>query len=141
MFKGFQIAASGMQAQRTRLNVVSSNLANASTTRTEEGGPYKRQRPIFVAAPLDGAQPADNSPEGSLRAVAVQSVERDETEGAMVYDPEHPDADSDGYLRMPNVNMVEEMVDMMTAARSFEANVQAFQTLKEMTQRSMDIGR
>ncbi len=141
MFTGLEIAASGMAAQRSRLHVVSSNLANASTTRTEDGGPYRRQEPVFEtdlsAADLDGGDPAG----AALRAVRVAEVREDESPGPVVYDPDHPDADEDGNVQLPNVNPVEEMVDMITAARSFEANVQSFQTLRQMSVRALDIGR
>tara|TARA_B100000405_G_scaffold163044_1_gene113764 strand:+ start:979 stop:1398 length:420 start_codon:yes stop_codon:yes gene_type:complete len=139
MFKGFRIAASGMSAQRVRLNLVSSNLANANTTRTEEGGPYKRLRPVFSTL-VEGASEPD-TPDAALRGVEVVEIDKDEREGALVHNPSHPDADEDGNVRMPNVNVMEEMVDMMTASRSFEANVQAFTSLKEMVVRSLDIGR
>ena len=141
MFKGFRIAASGMSAQRTRLNVVSSNLANARTTRTEEGGPYKRREPVFSTTLASVADPSRDPGAAALRGVQIQDVATDESEGAVVYDPQHPDADEEGNVRMPNVNVVEEMADMITASRSFEANVQAFQALKDMAQRSLDIGR
>ena len=139
MFKGFRIAASGMSAQRVRLNLVSSNLANANTTRTEEGGPYKRLRPVFSTL-VEGASEPD-TPDAALRGVEVVEIDKDEREGALVHNPSHPDADEDGNVRMPNVNVMEEMVDMMTASRSFEAHVQAFTSLKEMVVRSLDIGR
>ena len=139
MFKGFRIAASGMSAQRARLNIVSSNLANANTTRTEEGGPYKRLRPVFSTL-ITGASDPD-TPDASLRGVEVIDVQEDERKGQTIHDPNHPDADADGNVELPNVNMLEEMVDMMTASRSFEANVQAFQSLKDMVTRSLDIGR
>lgn len=129
--KGFDILGSGMSAQRTRLNTVSSNLANAETTRTAEGGPYARRVPVFEAIE-----------EGEADAgVRVSNIETDPVPGPMVYDPGHPDAGPDGYVKMPNVNVVEEMVDMMTAARSFEANVQAFQTLRDMVQQAMNLGK
>lgn len=139
MFKGFRIAASGMSAQRVRLNLVSSNLANANTTRTEEGGPYKRMRPVFSSMLEGGSDP--DTPDGSLRSVEIVDIEKDETQGSIIHDPSHPDADEDGNVEMPNVNVMEEMVDMVTASRSFEANVQAFTSLKEMVLRSLDIGR
>ena len=139
MFKGFRIAASGMSARRVRLNLVSSNLANANTTRTEEGGPYKRMRPVFSTL-VEGHSDPDTA-DAALRGVEVVEIDKDEREGALIHDPSHPDADENGNVRMPNVNVMEEMVDMMTASRSFEANVQAFTSLKEMVVRSLDIGR
>jgi len=129
--KGFDILGTGMSAQRTRLNTVSSNLANSETTRTAEGGPYVRRLPVF--------QTIEMGDEGA--GVEVTQIEKDPTPGPMIYDPGHPDAGPDGYVKMPNVNVVEEMVDMMTAARSFEANVQAFQTLRDMVQQALMIGK
>lgn len=131
MIRGFDILASGMSAQRIRLDTVSSNLANSETTRTAEGGAYQRLLPVFQAVP---------GPDGE-QGVAVTGIEKDQTPGPMVYDPGHPDANADGYVQMPNVNVVEEMVDMMTAARSFEANVQAFQTVRDMAQQALNVGR
>jgi len=131
MIKGFGILSSGMSAQRARLDLVGSNLANANTTRTEEGGPYQRRVAVFEA------QGSDESPAG----VALSEVRVDQNPGPMVYDPGHPDADADGMVHMPNVNVVEEMVDMMTAARSFEANTQAFQTLRDMVSTAINLGR
>ena len=129
--KGFDILASGMSAQRTRLNAVSSNLANSETTRTADGGAYQRKVPIFEAIGDDGEQ----------AGVRVVSVDNDAAPGPLVYQPGHPHANAEGYVQMPNVNVVEEMVDMMTASRSFEANVQAFQTLRDMVQKALELGR
>jgi flagellar basal-body rod protein FlgC len=129
--RGFDILSSGMSAQRARLNAVSSNLANAETTRTAEGGAYARRIPIFEAVSADGQD----------AGVKVVSLEKDPVQGPLVYDPGHPDANPEGYVQMPNVNVVEEMVDMMTAARSFEANVQAFQTLRDMVQQALGLGK
>lgn len=134
MLKDFAILSSGMSAQRTRLDLVSSNLANASTTRTAEGGPYQRKVPVFEAVGI-GDQAA------GAAGVRVQEIVDDQTPGPVVYDPSHPDADADGIVRLPNVNVVEEMVDMMTAARSFEANAQAFQTLRDMIRDAINMGR
>ena len=131
MIKGFGILSSGMSAQRERLDLVGSNLANANTTRTQEGGPYQRRVAIFEALG------DDQNPSG----VAVSEVRLDQNPGPVVYDPSHPDADADGMVHMPNVNVVEEMVDMMTASRSFEANSQAFQTLRDMVSQSINLGR
>lgn len=140
MFKGFAILSSGMTAQRTRMHLVASNLANAHTTRTEEGGAYKRQDPIFRTALLEAFGEVDPSDEG-LRGVEVSEVVEDETPGPLVYDPSHPDADANGNVQMPNVNVVEEMINLTTAQRSFEANVQSFQALRDMISRSIDLGR
>ena len=129
--KGFDILASGMSAQRTRLNAVSSNLANSETTQTVAGGPYQRKVPIFEAVGDDGEQ----------AGVRVLGIENDPAPGPMVYQPTHPHANAEGYVQMPNVNVVEEMVDMMTASRSFEANVQAFQTLRDMVQQALNLGK
>ena len=133
---GMHILAQGMSAQRTRLNLVASNLANANTTKTDEGGPYKRKDPVFRAIQVAGD--GDNE---SLRSVEVVEVATDPSKGPKVYDPWHPDADAKGFVEMPNVNVVEEMVNMITASRSFEANVQAFQTLRDLSHRAIDIGR
>ena len=133
---GLRILGTAMSAQRTRLHVTASNLANASTTRTPDGGPYKRKDPVFLADPVAGLEPEDG-----LNTVVVDEIVTDETEGPMKYEPDHPDANDDGYVRMPNVNVVEETVNMVTASRSFEANVQAFQTLREMAAKALEIGR
>lgn len=148
MFKGLNIASGGMSAQRARLHVISSNIANASTTRTEDGGPYKRQEAVFRTTLPEGWAEAmkDGTPESaavdlSLRGVEISEVQEDNVPGPIVFDPGHPDADEDGNVELPNVNPVEEMVDMIAASRSFEANAQSFQTLRDMITRAMDIGR
>jgi flagellar basal-body rod protein FlgC len=133
---GMSILSKGMSAQRVRVNLVASNLANANTTKTDEGGAYKRKDPIFQAIDISG----DDTNQG-LSSVEVSEISTDEAPGPKVYDPDHPDADAEGMVEMPNVNVVEEMVNMMTAQRSFEANVQAFATLRDMSQRAIDLGR
>lgn len=135
--KGFETSASGLHAQRTRMNVTSSNLANAETTRTAEGGPYIRKQAILEARPLEfGAALGE-----AVQAVRVRGVEDDQVRPThFVYDPGHPDARPDGYVEMPNVNVVEEMTDMITASRSYEANATAFETLKRMAMRALSIG-
>ena len=133
---GMNILSKGMSAQRVRVNLVASNLANANTTKTAEGGPYKRKDPIFQAIDLAG----DDTNQG-LASVEIADISTDNSPGPKVYDPDHPDADDEGMVEMPNVNTVEEMVNMMTAQRSFEANVQAFQTLRDMSQRAIDLER
>ena len=133
---GINILSRGMSAQRVRVNLVASNLANANTTKTEEGGAYKRKDPIFRAIDI-----SNEDANAGLASVEVADIKTDDSPGPKVFDPDHPDADDDGMVEMPNVNVVEEMVNMMTAQRSFEANVQAFQTLRDMSQRAIDLGR
>ena len=140
MFTGFKILGSGMSAQRTRLNVTSSNLANANTTRTEDGEAYRRKDPVFSAMDIEGLDPEGIGMSG-LQGVEVVEIAPDESELPVVYNPGHPDANADGYVTMPNVNVVEEMVNMITASRSFEANATAFQTLRDMMTRSIDMGK
>ena len=148
MFKGLSIASAGMSAQRVRLHVISSNIANASTTRTEDGGAYKRQEAVFRttlpngwAEAMKNGDPRDAAINMALRGVQVSDVQVDSSPGPLIFDPGHPDANDDGNVEMPNVNPVEEMVDMIAASRSFEANAQSFQTLRDMITRAMDIGR
>lgn len=142
MFKGFHIAASGMAAQRHRVHLVGSNLANVSTTRAEDGGPYQRKEAIFrVSVPPDDPEAVRDPAEEALRGVYVDEVAEDTSPGPLIYDPGHPDADADGNVRLPNVNPMEEMVDLITASRSFEANVQSFQVLRDLMNRSLEIGR
>ncbi len=140
MFTGFRILSSGMSAQRTRLNVTSANLANAQTTRSEEGAAYRRKDPVFAEIPLDGID-GDDPAHGELVSVEVIDIAPDDSPLPTVYDPGHPDANADGYVEMPNVNVVEEMVEMVTASRSFEANATAFQTLRDMMARAIDLGK
>ena len=135
-FSSFDISASGIHAQRTRLDVIANNIANAETTRSVKGGPYRRQMVTFRAA-YDEAR--RNSP--VIAGVEVGEIVEDATEPRMVYDPGHPDADSSGYVRLPNVNVVEEMVDMVSATRAYEANVAALNAAKAMVNTAIEIGR
>jgi len=131
LFTAMDISASGLRAQRTRMNVISSNLANAQTTRTKEGGPYKRRDVIFK----------ESSFEGQLASVEVDGIVTDPTPGKRIYDPGNPDADDSGYVTMPNVNMMEEMVNMINATRAFEANSIAVKSQKDMALKALTIGR
>ena len=134
---GFDVAASGLSAQRSRLNVTASNLANAETTKTENGGPYLRRQVTFTAGRTEFA----NALDGAVQRVNVTAVTEDTTSPTrMVFDPGHPDARPDGYVEMPNVNVVEEMTEMITASRSYEANATSFETLKKMALRALSIG-
>ncbi len=122
------ISASGLNAQRLRLDLVAENLANVETTRTAEGGAYKRLQAVLEADATTGG-------------VQVSSVKADDSAPQRVYKPGHPDADAEGYVAMPNVNPIEEMVDLVSATRAYEANVTALNASKAMTQKALDIGR
>jgi len=138
-----RIAGSALTAQRLRMDVTSSNIANAETTTSPEGGPYRRTRVVFAPV-VDAPLPSDM---GSQRApalgngVQVRDVVRDQTDPRRVYEPAHPDADADGYVSMPNVDLVTEMTDMLAASRAYEANVTTINVAKSMAQRALDIGR
>jgi flagellar basal-body rod protein FlgC len=120
------------------MNVTASNLANAETTRTAEGGVYLRRNVVLEAAPIPDFEGRLNE---AIRGVVVRSVEADVVRPTnFIYDPGHPDAREDGYVEMPNVNVVEEMTDMLTASRGYEANATAFETLKRMALRALSIG-
>lgn len=142
LFQSMSISASGLDAQRLVMHIISMNLANANTTRTEEGGPYLRKKAILSSTPVSSrfpdllAQKMVQEPKG----VKVEA-EEDPYGIKIIYDPTHPDADENGSVALPNVNMIEEMVDLLRAARSFEANVTAFNTAKQMLLRSLDIGK
>ena len=142
MFRSIDTAASGMTAERLRLDVISNNLANVNTTRTAAGGPYRRQQVVF--APREEAGAFSALLQQQLAAgsgVRVTGIVQDESPLKSVYDPQHPDADASGYVQMPNVNVVAEMVDMMTASRAYEANVAAVNAAKTMALKALDIGK
>jgi flagellar basal-body rod protein FlgC len=136
------IAAAGLSAQRARMDVIAANLANAETTRTPEGGPYVRQRIVLRAAPEPTRfEDLLRAREEQTPAVEVAGVSADPRGPRLVYDPGHPDADASGYVAMPNISVLEEMTDMMTAMRAYEANVKAVQATKGMAQAALEIGR
>ena len=142
-FTAMQVSASGLNAERERLNVSSSNLANVQTTRTAAGGPYKRRDVVLQAEPAY-EQISGGTAGGSSRAVEgvkVASIVQDQTAPRLEYDPGHPDANVDGYVAYPNVNVVEEMVDMITASRAYEAGVTALTTAVSMAERALSIGK
>ncbi|MBO8141911.1 MAG: flagellar basal body rod protein FlgC [Firmicutes bacterium] len=137
MLHAFSISASGMTAERVRMDTIANNLANANTTRTPEGGPYRRQVPVFAAREWPSWQRMGFAGAG----VRVVAIREDPGPFRLVYDPHHPDAGPDGYVRMPNVDVVREMVDLISATRAYEANVSAFNAAKTMAMRALDIGR
>ena len=141
------VSVSALDAQRHRLNVIASNLANAQSTRTSTGGPYRRRDVVFqatqVAVPFQRAfnQVATGTGRHALDGVKVARVIEDHKPGQTVYDPRHPDADKKGFVTMPNVNVMEEMVNMIGASRAYEANVQAINATRTMWNRALEIGR
>ncbi|MEM1029392.1 MAG: flagellar basal body rod protein FlgC [Myxococcota bacterium] len=139
IFSALEVAGSGLTAERGRMNIIASNLANARTTRTADGGPYRRLDPVFEARSL--APTAFDPVMRSVQRVTLQRVDRDEEPGALVYDPEHPDADETGYVEMPNVNVVTEMVNLMTASRAYEAGVTSIESIKSMASAALRIGK
>jgi flagellar basal-body rod protein FlgC len=142
-FKSMAISSSGLSAQRLRMNTLSANLANANTTRTEEGGPYKRRDVVFSATPT-GSPFEDflNGTNGAqLSKVKVVDIHEDTKEPRLVFDPTHPDADGEGYVEMPNIQVMTEMVNMITATRAYEANATAVNEAKQMAVKSLEIGR
>ncbi|MDF2612695.1 MAG: flgC [Clostridia bacterium] len=142
-FGSMDTSASGLTAQRLRLDVISQNIANANTTRTPEGGPYRRKAVLFESVQnkesfnsiLNKYTASENN------GVRVSKIVEDNKPFPIIYDPTHPDADEKGYVQMPNVNMVEEMVNMISASRSYEANVTTFNAMKAMVSKALEIGK
>lgn len=138
VWSAMEIAASGLTAERGRMNVIASNLANARTTKGVDGTAYKRKDPVFAAKPL-----APGSFDAVLRAadkVELVRVREDDQPGQRVYEPGHPDADASGYVEYPNVNVVTEMVNLMTASRAYEAGVTSIESIKSMARAALKIG-
>jgi len=137
-----QIGASGLTAQRMRMDTIASNLANIETTRTPEGGPYKRKDVMFTALPLtEFSTKLSEAMSDQVRQVKVTEVVEDQSPPTMVFNPNHPDANEEGYVAMPNINLMEEMVNLINATRSFEANIQSVNAAKSMALRAIDLGR
>ncbi len=137
-----KISSSGLTAQRVRMNVIASNLANAHTTRTEQGGPYRRKDVIFAAGRSTESFRETLKSEMTLAAPEVRVVDLvdDPRPFQTKYDPHHPDADENGYVKMPNIAIVEEMVNMISATRSYEANITALNASKKMALKALEIG-
>lgn len=140
VFSALEVSASGLSAERIRMNTTASNLANARTTRTAEGGPYRRMDPVFEAVGLDRLRGVPSMQQG-VSLVRVSKIQEDNRPGTMVYDPSHPDANAQGYVTYPNVNAVEEMVNMITATRAYEAGVTSINSIKQMARSALEIGR
>jgi len=150
--RSLEISASGLTAERVRMDVISNNLANINTTRTAEGTPFRRKRVLFAAVSGEGDFPsalravgapalppsARGEAGGGVRVVAIQP---DQNDFKRVYDPGHPDAGPDGYVLLPNIEPVMEMVDLITATRAYDAGVSALGAAKQMQQKALEIGR
>lgn len=142
MFGAIDSAASGLTAERLRMDLISNNIANVNTTRTAEGGPYRRQLPVFAPREAQNSFGSVLSKEmGTGDGVRVVAITKDTAPTRRVYDPGHPDANGEGYVEMPNVNIVSEMVDMITASRAYEANVTSVNTAKSMALKALEIGK
>ena len=143
LFSAISISASGMDAQRIRAELITENLANADTTRTPQGGPYRRKDAVFAASPMEGsfAQTLSELSAGPQKGVTVSQITVDESDPERRYLPGHPDADPQGYVAFPKINPAEEMVDLMSASRGYQANVAAISSVKDMIARSIDLFR
>lgn len=139
----FDISASGLSADRTRINTISMNLANAKTTRTPEGGPYRRHTVIQQTADVDDPFSIHmrSALDRSVQGVRVMAVARDMRPLKRVYEPGHPDANAEGYVYYPDINVVEEMANLMTAQRNYEANVTTVEAIKGMFTKALEIGK
>jgi flagellar basal-body rod protein FlgC len=139
IISGIDVTASALNAQKTRLDIVAQNIANAQTTRGPNGLPYQRK---IVSFETELARQTDGKPgSAGMQSVHVRSINLDPTPGQRVYDPQHPDASPDGYVQMPNVNMAYEMVDLMTASRAYEANLSVVKNARQMAMKALDIGK
>lgn len=137
------IGASGLSAERTHLNIISMNLANAKTTRTEEGGPYQRRAIVKATADVDApfAKAMQDAQTRQLKGVRILGIARESGDFKRVFEPGHPDADKEGYVLYPDINVVEEMTNMLTATRSYEANVSSITSIKGMWSKALELGR
>ena len=137
LISGIELSASALAAQKVRLDIVAQNIANAQTTRTAAGGPYQRQVVAFETE-LVRSQGTAN---GTLQSVRVGQITTDRSPGQQVYNPQHPDATADGLVTMPNVNLSQEMVDLIMASRTYEANLSVVKNARQMAMRTLDIGK
>src|SRR5512141_2028767 len=133
------VSASALSVERTRVNLAASNLANAETTRGPDGKPYRRLDPVLEAVPFEESLSGAGAAESGVSGVRVAEITQDEGPGRKVYNPAHPDADASGYVTLPNVNPVHEIVNLISAQRGYDANATAIDTLKTMATRALEI--
>jgi flagellar basal-body rod protein FlgC len=141
VFDVFKIGASGLSAQRLRMESIATNLANIQTTRTDEGGPFRKKEVVFVPKDVTDTRNFGSILQQKFEGVKVEEVTESEKPFERTYDPFHPDADKDGYVNFPNVNVMSEMSDMIAATRAYEANVNVINSAKDMFMKSLEIGR
>jgi flagellar basal-body rod protein FlgC len=148
LLRTLDIASTGMAAQRTRMNVAAMNIANQNTTRTAEGGPYKRRDVVLQSTPVDAPRFADalahampGNDDDQAWGVEAEEIVQTDDDPILVYDPGHPDADATGHVAMPNVSGIKEMVNMMGAARAYEAGTTVMKTVSDMAEQALRIGR
>ncbi|BDR87007.1 flagellar basal body rod protein FlgC [Clostridium tetani] len=141
MFNNMRISASGLSAERLRLDTIASNIVNSRSTRGKNGEPYRRKVAIFQENLTKEVNKQTGKREDVLNGVKAIGIEEDQSEFRRVYEPSHPDADENGYVLMPNVNILNEMADMIAATRSYEANVDAINSSKSMFMKALEIGR
>lgn len=143
LLKSMKISSSGLAANRKRIEAISSNIANAQTTRTAEGGPYRRKEVVFGSEPAreNFADILEGEIDAQAQKVHATEVVSTNEPPILKYDPTHPDANADGYVAMPNINVMKEMADMISAQRAYEANISAINTSKSMAMKALEIGR
>ena len=140
ILSGMEISASGLTGERLRMEIAANNIANIDSTMTPEGGPYQRKQVTFAAA-MENAMGGGAHEVGDLYGVEVVGITADKTPGPSVHNPSHPHADADGYVKMPNVNISHEMVDLVTASRAYEANLKSLETFRQMAEQSLSLLR
>ena len=141
IFNSMQINASGLTLERLKMDTISTNIANVNTTRTEEGGPYRRKEVLFQENLKNERDRLTGHNISTSSGVKVIGIEEDTDNLNLVYNPEHPDADEEGYVSMPNVNMVDEMIALINAQRTYEANVTALNTNKSILKKTLEISK
>ncbi len=139
IFSTINISSSGLTAERLRMDLIAENIANVNTTKTEDGGPYKRKIAVFEEKLKEELNKRENAPVGS--GVRVSKIVADNSDPVMDYDPKHPDADADGFVAKPNINVANEMVDLITASRAYESNVTVLNATKTIALKALSIGR
>ncbi len=141
VFNSMKINASGLTLERLKMDIASTNIANVNTTRTEEGGPYRRKEVVFQESLLNARNNITGQMEKKSFGVKVTEIMEDDENFKIIYDPNHPDADEDGYVMMPNVNMVDEMISLIKTQRSYEANITALNTSKNILKKALEISK